>query len=69
MIKWITPPMYGFFLMMIYAGVMGKEGLKEYPIGNPALLWEEYLIIVSIVYMIMIFRYWRESLKKIDKSY
>jgi hypothetical protein len=34
MIKWITPPMYGFFLMMVYAGVMGKDGLKEYPIGD-----------------------------------
>ena len=56
MIKWITPPMYGFFLMMIYAGVMGKDGLKEYPIGNPALLWEEYLIIVGIVYMILLLR-------------
>ena len=56
MIKWITPPMYGFFLMMVYAGVMGKEGLKNYPIGDPALLWEEYLIIVGIVYMILIFK-------------
>jgi hypothetical protein len=54
--------MYGFFLMMLYAGLMGKDGLKEYPIGNPALLWEEYLIIVGIVYMITIFRYWRKSL-------
>ena len=62
MIKWITPPMYGFFLMMIYAGVMGKEGLKNYPIGDPALLWEEYLIIVGIVYMILIFKYWRQQL-------
>ena len=42
--------------MMLYAGLMGKDGLKEYPIGNPALLWEEYLIIVGIVYMIMILR-------------
>ena len=42
--------------MMIYAGVMGKEGLKNYPIGDPALLWEEYLIIVGIVYMILIFK-------------
>ena len=62
MIKWITPPMYGFFLMMMYAGVMGKEGLKNYPIGDPALLWEEYLIIVGIVYMILIFKYWRQQL-------
>ena len=54
--------MYGFFLMMIYAGVMGKEGLKNYPIGDPALLWEEYLIIVGIVYMILIFKYWRQQL-------
>ena len=43
--------------MMIYAGAMGKDGLKEYPIGNPALLWEEYLIIVGIVYMIMIVKW------------
>ena len=56
MIKWITPPFYGFFLMMIYAGFMGKDGLKEYPIGDKRLLWEEYLIIVGIVYMIMILR-------------
>ena len=48
--------------MMIYAGVMGKEGLKNYPIGDPALLWEEYLIIVGIVYMILIFKYWRQQL-------
>lgn len=54
--------MYGFFLMMMYAGVMGKEGLKNYPIGDPALLWEEYLIIVGIVYMILIFKYWRQQL-------
>ena len=48
--------------MMIYAGVMGKDGLKEYPIGDERLLWEEYLIIVGIVYMILIFRYWRQQL-------
>jgi len=42
--------------MMIYAGFMGKDGLKEYPIGDERLLWEEYLIIVGIVYMIMILR-------------
>jgi len=56
MIKWITPPFYGFFLMMMYAGLMGKEGLKEYPIGNPALLWEEYFIIVGILYLYVIVR-------------
>jgi len=57
MIKWVTPPMYGFFLMMLYAGFMGKDGLKEYPIGDERLLWEEYLIIVGIVYMIMIVKW------------
>ena len=57
MIKWVTPPFYGFFLMMIYAGFMGKDGLKEYPIGDERLLWEEYLIIVGIVYMIMIVKW------------
>ena len=57
MIKWITPPMYGFFLMMVYAGFMGKDGLKEYPIGDERLLWEEYLIIVGIVYVITIVKW------------
>ena len=44
--KWVFAP---FFYMMIYAAIMGKEGLKEYPIGDERLLWEEYLIIVAIV--------------------
>ena len=57
MIKWITPPMYGFLLMMVYAAVMGKDGLKEYPIGDERLLWEEYLIIVGIVYVITIVKW------------
>ena len=57
MIRWVLPPMYGFFLMMLYAGFMGKDGLKEYPIGNPVLLWEEYLIIVGIVYIITIVKW------------
>ena len=49
--------MYGFLLMMVYAGVMGKDGLKEYPIGDERLLWEEYLIIVGIVYVITIVKW------------
>ena len=32
----------------------GKELLETYPIGNPTLLWEEYLIITAILYFIMI---------------
>jgi len=61
MTKWISPPFYGFFLMMIYAALMGKDGLKEYPIGNPSLLWEEYLIILGLTYLILIVRtIWRK---------
>lgn len=56
MIRWILPPFLAFFLMMIYAGVMGKEGLQQYPIGDPRLLWEEYLIIMFICYLYVIVR-------------
>jgi hypothetical protein len=42
--------------MMAYAGIMGKDRLKEYPIGDERLLWEEYLIIMGIVYFILIIR-------------
>lgn len=56
MTKWIAVPFYSFFLMMIYASIMGKDGLKEYPIGDERLLWEEYLIIMGIVYFILIIR-------------
>ena len=38
--------------MMLYAGLMGKDGLKEYPIGDERLLWEEYLIILAILIVI-----------------
>lgn len=56
MTKWIAVPFYSFFLMMIYAAIMGKDRLKEYPIGDERLLWEEYLIIMGIVYFILIIR-------------
>tara|TARA_R100000426_G_scaffold86319_1_gene67564 strand:+ start:87 stop:305 length:219 start_codon:yes stop_codon:yes gene_type:complete len=53
-VKWIIPIPIGFLLMMLYAGAMGRELLETYPIGNPRLLWEEYLIITAILYFIMI---------------
>jgi len=56
MTKWIAVPFISFFLMMAYAGIMGKDRLKEYPIGDERLLWEEYLIIMGIVYFILIIR-------------
>jgi len=61
MIKWIVAPFLSFLLMMVYAGLMGKDGLQAYPIGDERLLWEEYLIILSIVYLIII-------VKKLKKS-
>ena len=56
MTKWILPPFLSFFLMMVYAGVMGRERLLEYAIGEPLLLWEEYLIIMGICYLYVIVR-------------
>ena len=49
---WFAQPFFAFFLMMLYAGLMGKDGLKEYPIGDERLLWEEYLIILTILIVI-----------------
>ena len=42
--------------MLVYAGAMGKDRLQEYPIGDPRLLWEEYLIIMGICYLYVIVR-------------
>ena len=56
MIRWIVQPFLAFGLMMIYAGLMGKDRLKEYAIGNEVLLWEEYLIIVGICYLYLMLR-------------
>lgn len=62
--KWIVAPFLSFFLMMVYAGLMGKDGLQAYPIGDERLLWEEYLIIVGIVYLIIIVKKLKKSEEK-----
>jgi hypothetical protein len=62
--KWIVAPFLSFLLMMVYAGLMGKDGLQAYPIGDERLLWEEYLIIVGIVYLIIIVKKLKKSEEK-----
>lgn len=43
--------------MMLYAGLMGKERLVEYAIGQEKVLVEEYGIIVVIVTIITVIRH------------
>ncbi len=37
----------GFFIMMLYAAIMGKDNLIEYQLGSKLLI-EEYCIIVIV---------------------
>ncbi len=37
----------GFFIMMLYAAIMGKDKLIEYQVGSKLLI-EEYCIIVAL---------------------
>ena len=37
----------GFFIMMLYAAIMGKDKLIEYQVGSKLLI-EEYCIIVIV---------------------
>jgi hypothetical protein len=43
--------------MMLYAGLMGKQRLVEYAIGQEKVLVEEYGIIVVIVTIITVIRH------------
>jgi len=56
MIRYLLIPFYSFFIMMFYAGLMGKERLIEYAIGQEKNLVEEYIIIVCIVTIITVIR-------------
>jgi len=51
---WFGIPFASFFAMMVYAGIMGREGLEEHPIGDPTLLVEEWLIIMFLMYFVLI---------------
>lgn len=63
MTRFLVIPFYSFFLMMIYAALMGKDRLKEYPIGEPLNLFEEWLIIMGIAFVITTIRTIHERVK------
>ena len=46
----------GFFLMMLYAAIMGKDNLIEYQLGSKLLI-EEYCIIVALWMFIDLTKY------------
>ena len=57
MIRYLIIPFTSFFLTLLYAGLMGKERLIEYAIGQEKILVEEYIIIVFIVTIITVIRH------------
>ena len=56
----------GFFLMMLYAAIMGKDKLVEYQVGSKLLI-EEYCIIVALWMFIDLTKYLYATLKIISK--
>ena len=54
MIKYILIPFTSWFITLFYAGVMGKDNLIKYAIGQEKVLIEEYYIIVVIVTIITV---------------
>lgn len=57
MIRYLIIPFTSFFLTLLYAGIMGKDNLIQYAIGQEKVLVEEYGIIVFIVTIITIIRH------------
>ena len=57
MIRYLTIPFTSFAIMMLYAGLMDKQRLIEYAIGQEKILVEEYIIIVFIVTIITVIRH------------
>ena len=55
--RYLLIPFISFFIMMFYAGLMGKERLVEYAIGLENNLAEEYIIIVFIVTIYTVIRH------------
>jgi hypothetical protein len=46
-----------FFYVMIFAAIMGKDGMEKYHLGEQRLLTEEYLVIVFLVIFYDIIKY------------
>ena len=57
MIRYLIIPFTSFFLTLLYAGIMGKERLIQYAIGQEKVLVEEYGVIVVIVTIITVIRH------------
>ena len=57
MIRYLIIPFTSFFLTLLYAGLMGKERLIQYAIGQEKVLVEEYGVIVVIVTIITVIRH------------
>lgn len=66
MIRYITIPFTSFAIMMLYAGLMDKQRLIEYAIGQEKILVEEYIIIVFIVTIITVIRHVIQHRKNIE---
>ena len=56
MVKFLTIPFYSFGLMMLCAGIMGKDNLVKYAVGQEKILVEEYLIICAIAFVLTTIR-------------
>jgi hypothetical protein len=41
---------------MFYAAILGREGLQKYSVGEPLILFEEWLIIMGIAFVITTIR-------------
>lgn len=54
--------------MMFYAGLMGKERLIEYAIGQEKILVEEYIIIVFIVTIITVIRHIKQHFTRTSQE-
>ena len=52
MIKFLLIPFYSWFMLLILAASVGKETLIKYAIGEEKVLFEEYLIICAIAFVI-----------------
>lgn len=55
MVRWVHQFYTGFALLLVFAGLMGKEWLYAHSIGSELLI-EEYFIIVTGLYILTILR-------------
>ena len=43
----------GFFIMMLYAAIMGKDNLIEYQLGSKLLIEEYCIILIHFIRMVL----------------